>query len=341
MRKSLQLDFKAIQAELRNRPIIRSSEAWGPTEDIFATRHHQYRRIDDSTVLHVMDFQVVQPYAIDTSRKNLVCIQIILTGTYSRLASDYVDTVNSASVQITNFPRSVSEARAGERLRGILIVVERSHLLEHFGVNLDRIPVAYRPIFASDVGMVQAMKIPAVSSVRISAEQILSCKYQEPLRSIYFVNKTTEIICDIVYQLNSMLPSRSRIAQAPSVFHAIEAAAAIYRRELHRPPTLEQLAIRVGVNRNALVSGFLENFGVTPHAFSLNLRMEEAQNFLRNSNLSISEIARRVGYGGYASFSRAFSEHFGHAPSAVKDEGERPIAGSHASAIGIDARHGN
>ncbi|MEK1886392.1 MAG: AraC family transcriptional regulator [Phyllobacterium sp.] len=341
MRKTLELDFRTIQAELRNRPVIRSSEAWGPTEDIFKTKHHQYRRINDSTLLHILDFEAVQPYAIDTSRKNFVCIQIILTGAYSRLAGDYVDTVDSASIQITNFPRSITEARAGERLRGILIVVERPYLVEHFGLNLDRIPAAYRPIFASDLGMVQAMKVPAVSSVRISSEQILSCKYQEPLRSIYFTNKATEIICDIVYQLNSMLPSRTRVAQAPSVFHAIEAAAAIYGRELHRPPTLEQLAVRVGVNRNVLVSGFVDNFGVTPHAFCLNLRMEEAQNFLRNSSMSISEVARRVGYGGYASFSRAFSEHFGHAPSLVKNDRNVAIASSGPIAFAADAQHGD
>jgi AraC family transcriptional activator of pyochelin receptor len=48
------------------------------------------------------------------------------------------------------------------------------------------------------------------------------------------------------------------------------------------------------------------------------VRMEEAQKQLRGDGVSVSEVARRVGYGGYASFSRAYHDHFGHPPSAGK-----------------------
>jgi AraC-like DNA-binding protein len=43
--------------------------------------------------------------------------------------------------------------------------------------------------------------------------------------------------------------------------------------------------------------------------------MEEARLMLRDGQLSISEVARRIGYEGYSSFSRAYRSHFGESPS--------------------------
>jgi transcriptional regulator GlxA family with amidase domain len=159
--------------------------------------------------------------------------------------------------------------------------------------------------------MAQVLKIPALSSVRISTEQILSCNYTEPLKGIFLASKTIEVICDIVNHLNSADTSRFGWLSKENKSHAIDAAAAIYRREIRKPPTIDQLALRVGINRNVLTAGFLEKFGVTPHAFSVKLRMEEAQALLEGCEISVSEVARRVGYSGYASFARAYGEHFG------------------------------
>jgi AraC family transcriptional regulator, transcriptional activator of the genes for pyochelin and ferripyochelin receptors len=319
MPKALELDLRAVQAMLRKTPFIHSSEALGPTDDIFGTKDHGYRRVDDFTFLHVLNFEVLQSYQLALARTDLICIQIMITGTYSRWAKDRVDLVSSATTNITNFPRSISDTRAGDTLRGILIVCERQHFVEHFGLRVDHIPEAHRQIFLSDHGLTQALELPTQASVMISADQILSCKFEEPLRSIYINAKVAEIMCDVVAQVNGLSPRQAlRGAVHKLKSQTIEAAAAIYRRELGNPPTIERLARRVGLNRNELTSGFRNEFGLTPHAFGRMVRMEEAQKQLRSDGVSVSEVARRVGYGGYASFSRAYHDHFGHPPSAGK-----------------------
>jgi len=73
----------------------------------------------------------------------------------------------------------------------------------------------------------------------------------------------------------------------------------------------------VGINRNELTAGFKAQFGLTPNAFSVSLRMKEARALLDSGKLSISEIARHVGYSSYASFAHAFRAYYGEAP-AVK-----------------------
>jgi len=199
-----------------------------------------------------------------------------------------------------------------------MIVCNRAYLLDHFGLNVDRVPEAYRPIFLSKIGMPKALSLPTTPGILASADQIISCRYNEPLKSLYVRAKTTEIICDVVSQINMLSVHKPlRIRAAESKVQAIATAATIYRREAHNPPTIEQLTFRVGLNRNELTIGFREMFGATPHAYANMVRMEQAQRLLVDGRLSISEIARRVGYAGYSSFSRAYHDHFGRAPSVA------------------------
>lgn len=321
-----ELDLRSIQDELRQRDFIRSSEALGPTREVFGTNEHGYRRIDDSTFLHVMNFETFRPYTLGLKRENLICIQIVIGGTYNRLVANRVEPVTPSLIQITNYPHSITEAEAGTRLRGIMIVCERQYLLDHFGLNIDRVPVGYRPIFLSETGMAESLELSMSWSTIAMVDQIISYKAAEPLKSIYIRAKTIEILCDIVGQINRMSPRKpAKASSQASKLSAIEAAAAIYRREIRSPPTIEQLAARVGLNRNELTAGFRDHFGATPHVYGHLLRMEQARALLDDGQMSISEIARHIGYGGYSSFSRAYHAQYGHAPSWTTKRKRRPV----------------
>jgi len=324
MHKSLDLDFSAIQSQLRRRDFVRSSEMLGPTESIFKTREHGYRRIDDSSFLHVMDFEVGRPYSLKMVRAEFVCIQIAVSGTYNRSISDRVDIVKPATVQVSNTPLSISDTKAGTKLCGVLIVCNREYFVDHFKLNIDRIPAPYRPIFTSGDGSPSPLELSTRSDVMLAADQILSCKYSEPLRHLYLSAKATEIICGVVAQINGLPPQMPlRSPAKPNKRAAIEAAATIYRREIFNPPTIEQLATRVGLNRNDITNGFRSAFGKTPHAYGHLLRMEKARLMLEDGQLSVSEVARQIGYEGYSSFSRAYRSHFGQPPSVAKPEPPR------------------
>ena len=290
----------------------------GPTESIFKTKQHGYRRVDDATFLHVMDFEAGPAYSLEIARPEYVCIQISVSGTYNRWINDQVDPVNPAMIDITNTPLSISDTQASTRLCGVLIACNREYLIDRFKLNVDRVPAAYRSIFDSRAGSLSALKLPARSDVMVAVDQILSCKYHEPLRQLYLNAKATEVICGVVAQINGLVPKMRRSPAIRSKKVAIEAAATIYRREIFNAPTIEQLATRVGLNRNDITEGFREAFGVTPHAYGHLLRMKEARLMLQGGQLSISEVARRIGYEGYSSFSRAYRSHFGRPPAVGK-----------------------
>ena len=47
-------------------------------------------------------------------------------------------------------------------------------------------------------------------------------------------------------------------------------------------------------------------------------RLHKARALLAEPSLTIGEVSHAVGYGSEAAFNRAFSQHFGKAPGAVR-----------------------
>jgi AraC-like DNA-binding protein len=85
-------------------------------------------------------------------------------------------------------------------------------------------------------------------------------------------------------------------------------AAAIH--ELHanldHPWTVEALARTAGMSRSAFAALFKEKTGDTPLGYLTSWRMYRAKTLLRDTSLSVQEIAVRVGYHTSTALSRAF-----------------------------------
>ncbi|MDG3040052.1 AraC family transcriptional regulator [Roseicyclus marinus] len=84
--------------------------------------------------------------------------------------------------------------------------------------------------------------------------------------------------------------------------------------DLSRPLVVSELAGRIGMS----VSGFFEHFkavtGTSPLQYQKDLRLLQARDALRGSNVKVSEIAYRVGYESPAQFSREYARKFGLPP---------------------------
>jgi AraC-like DNA-binding protein len=63
---------------------------------------------------------------------------------------------------------------------------------------------------------------------------------------------------------------------------------------------------------------FKEAFGETPHQYVLTRRVERAQELLRNTDLSVTEICLEVGFQSLGSFSAAFHKVAGVTPTAYR-----------------------
>lgn len=84
---------------------------------------------------------------------------------------------------------------------------------------------------------------------------------------------------------------------------------------LSETPTVEDLASEAGMSRSAFVQRFSSLFGVGPGRYLLRLRIAEAEMLLRDTDLTMSEIASRIGYDAPEAFSRAFKREIGKSPA--------------------------
>lgn len=82
--------------------------------------------------------------------------------------------------------------------------------------------------------------------------------------------------------------------------------------------TIEQLAAELKVGVTALKTSFKSVYGVPIYQYQKDLRLQKAQQLLRETDLSISVIASRAGYTNPAKFSAAFKKRFGISPREYK-----------------------
>lgn len=77
------------------------------------------------------------------------------------------------------------------------------------------------------------------------------------------------------------------------------------------------LAQAAGINLYYLIKVFSKNFGVTPHEYIANRRLEKAR-FLLEGDRPIEQIAFEVGFKDAKAFSRSFKKRFGVSPSEFR-----------------------
>jgi transcriptional regulator GlxA family with amidase domain len=78
--------------------------------------------------------------------------------------------------------------------------------------------------------------------------------------------------------------------------------------------SIKQVADDAQINPRTLNRRFTQATGKTPSRYLLGLRLNQAKELLRQTNLSIGEIATNVSYEDYSYFSALFKQHIGFTP---------------------------
>lgn len=94
----------------------------------------------------------------------------------------------------------------------------------------------------------------------------------------------------------------------------IHEALAYIEHNFQNDISVEDIAKVCGLNRTYFGKIFKEAVGKTPQEFLLNYRMVKATEFLKLTQLSISDIGQAVGYENQLHFSRAFKNIYGISP---------------------------
>ena len=89
---------------------------------------------------------------------------------------------------------------------------------------------------------------------------------------------------------------------------------------------VSRLAAVSGVSEAHFARSFAQAFGVPPHRYLLTRRLEQATALLRDTDLSITEIAFATGWASLGTFGRTFRDVTGESPSDLR---AREKAASH------------
>lgn len=89
---------------------------------------------------------------------------------------------------------------------------------------------------------------------------------------------------------------------------------ALIEEHLDNPLTAAELAERVHISGRQLERLFKRYLDKSPSAYYMSVRMERAQKLLKETNLSVSEVATACGFGSIAHFSRTYRSHYHQAP---------------------------
>ncbi|MBV6822862.1 AraC family transcriptional regulator [Pseudomonas sp. PD9R] len=97
----------------------------------------------------------------------------------------------------------------------------------------------------------------------------------------------------------------------------LERAADFIRDHCTQMLKLEDICAAAQLSPSYLIRAFKQHYGMTPHAFLVNQRIQFARDQLRNGRL-IADVALEAGFADQAHFQRAFKQHLAATPGQYR-----------------------
>lgn len=224
---------------------------------------------------------------------------------------EVITTESTISLRQANVPYGVFEMPAAHTARIFGVVATPETVGAWFG---GAVPTGLRPILGgqSEAGG----DVPGLSGAyfRMMASRIAD--YLDPLRRIAAEGIAMQMMTAYLQTLlgrdaiSSSLDSREQ--------RAAREARALLLSNLRRPPSTSELATMVGLSERRLDHAFRDLFGASIFRTLSNARLDHAYDALVRGNITVKELAFRLGYAHSASFSHAFRARFGVFPSRVR-----------------------
>ena len=146
--------------------------------------------------------------------------------------------------------------------------------------------------------------------LRQALESIFEARGPRPENEAAMVGNLYLFLAELMHQAAEK-EIRAPSAGSQYVLSAIKYIQFNYSHEI----TIDDIARTVGVSRSHLYRLFMSNVGQSPIDYLTAYRIGEACNLLKNSQLSIAEIAASVGFSDKFYFSRVFKKSMGMPPS--------------------------
>jgi AraC family transcriptional activator of pyochelin receptor len=154
-------------------------------------------------------------------------------------------------------------------------------------------------------------------AIRLITHQISNCPHRGALRKLYLQGKAVEFLATMLEAIEACSAEVVRSTRVSSAdAERLMAARDILVEALDSPPSLDELARRIGMSTTRLTAGFRRMFAMSVTGFVQEQRLERALSDLIQGRTTIAQAAFKVGYSP-AHFSTLFRRKFGFPPSSI------------------------
>lgn len=141
---------------------------------------------------------------------------------------------------------------------------------------------------------------------------LIKCRYGAPLAA--------QVAGAFIYD-TAPDPARAQSRSGNPGHTALTArVSAVMEQTLDAPLTIPDLARRTGTSTRGLQAQFRAHLNSTPKAHYLSLRLAEALRLVRDTDMSLLDVALATGFGSAAAFARAFHAAHGRSARSVRQE---------------------
>lgn len=163
-----------------------------------------------------------------------------------------------------------------------------------------------------------------INSIKEKTLQLLKENHKEDIDALLF-----NIITEFLILNNDTSKQIKKIATAKKstqeeLYRRLFLAKELMNECVFTKLTLEQIAQEVCLNKFHFLSNFKNLYGITPHQYLMELKLQKALNLLQNKQHTVTETCFLIGFESLGSFSNSFKKRFHLSPSAVFNQNKIP-----------------
>lgn len=276
------------------------------------------------TKLDIVDKQVHINYnnLVEHDDRAYLTAKFYLSGYHSVICpgikgipAEYAETGGQSYLFYLPNIEEIEQYWTGDRLKRLKIEID-VNTIRRFISELNAIPKQLQRLIEEENPQRFHFAVGSIKSqMQTIIQQIGNHPYQGAIAKMYLEGKVLELLAMQLTQLAEADRHLAKSTLKPQSIDRIYQARDILSTRLENPPSISELTQQIGLCDRTLRRGFRELFGTTVVGYLTSLRMEQAEQLLREKELNISEVANLVGYSNLSYFAAAFKRQFGITPS--------------------------
>lgn len=268
------------------------------------------------------------PITPDWTRDNLV---INSSGSLSHLPTHYIlraDPMDNLMIWVLHGRGLAREcSHAVDAGPGDLILLQTGHEHEYSADTQEPWQIVWLH-FSGPFGdrFVQWMRQsqPASPLIHFGLDELIRQRFEEIILARTLRTEASLLRADTAaYALLGLMMSHQLMGPVTTKENSSFDAESLQRwiqTHLDEPLTLDQLAEEAGMSVPHFTRLFRQHFGTSPIRYVIQQRVDRARLLLLETQLSIQEIARQLGYEDPFYFSRRFTHETGRSPRAYRHD---------------------